>query len=62
MREDEVTRALLNGGNVIPKEVLIKVGCELLPTTRCWRHDDGYLILEVDENEYTIRKASTDRA
>jgi hypothetical protein len=57
-----VTRALLNGGNVFPKEVLIKVGCELLPTTRCWRHDDGYLILEVDENEYTIQKASTDRA
>jgi hypothetical protein len=57
MKEDELTRALLNGGNVFPKDVLIKVGCDLMSTTRCWRHDDGYLIVEVDENEYSIRKS-----
>jgi len=59
MREDELTRALLNGGNVMPREVFIKVGCELLPTTRCWRHDDGILIVEVDDGKYEIRKTAS---
>jgi len=56
VKEDEVTHAILDGLKQSDADVLIKVGCELISTTRCWRHDDGYLIIEVDENEYAIQR------